>query len=125
MFFFEINGVLRSFSLCRQRKSNQKESFFSTTPTPPYHNEGLQPLPRPLLLGEGCNRSCSSLLHYCKLDPSEGRLDCFFPTPWGGVGGAINVAIARGKGKNSANECKESLLSICRVQPILFNKCDD
>ena len=25
--------------------------------------------------GEECNRSCSSLLHYCKLDPSEGRLD--------------------------------------------------
>ena len=26
MIFFEINGVLRSFSLYRQRKSNQKES---------------------------------------------------------------------------------------------------
>ena len=27
--------------------------FLSTTPTPPYHNEGLQPLPRPLLSRRG------------------------------------------------------------------------
>ena len=127
-----IAGLTRNLIRVIRRRSRVKPgmSFFSTTPTPPYRNEGLQPHPRPFpsfarlpvafLLSrrgmetDGAASAELSLLKLCRVVTEEDEVNRSYSSllHYGMLAPSI-IGAAR---------VESSLLELCRVVTIIA-KC--